>query len=192
VNSVAWEDSTSAAPQLALDFSSPDPQQAAERSLPAAVGRAPQSSTLSTTSKPVAGGARNAGRAETAGALPPSTASAAPRFIRFRDAPRFFGMDKNRFNRDIRPHLTEIQIGRQGRAFDRLEMEAAAEDYKSRNGIPVAHLNRRKPAWEIKKRQASPSGVGSGMSTSCSEERDFARALERAICGKPKGTSPSG
>jgi hypothetical protein len=44
-----------------------------------------------------------------------------PRFIRLRDAPRFFGMDKNRFNREVRPHLTEIRIGRQGRAFDRLE-----------------------------------------------------------------------
>jgi len=112
--------------------------------------------------------------------------------VRFRDAPGFFGMDKNRFNREIRPQLIEIRIGRQGRAFDRLEMEAAAEEYKSRNGVPVAHLERRKPAWEIKKRQASPSEVGSGMSTSSSEDHAFARALEQAICGKPKGTSPSG
>ena len=43
-----------------------------------------------------------------------------PRFIRLRDAPRYFGMDKNRFNRDLRPRLTEIRIGKQGRAFDRL------------------------------------------------------------------------
>jgi hypothetical protein len=191
VNNVAWADSTSAAPQLALDFSSPEPSQAAEQALRAAVGRDPLASTFS-TGKPATGGVREAGRAETTGALPPSAAAAPPRFIRFRDAPRFFGMDKNRFNREVRPRLTEIRIGRQGRAFDRLEMEAAAEDYKSRNGIPVAHLDRRKPAWEIRKRPALPSGVGSGMSTSCSEERDFARALERAICGKPKGTSPSG
>ncbi len=39
-----------------------------------------------------------------------------PRFIRMRDAPRFFRMDKNRFNREFRPHLTEIRIGTQGRA----------------------------------------------------------------------------
>jgi hypothetical protein len=38
----------------------------------------------------------------------------APRFIRLRDAPRFFGMDKNRFNREVRPRLTEIRIGVQG------------------------------------------------------------------------------
>src|ERR1700682_1718090 len=115
-----------------------------------------------------------------------------PRFIRLRDAPRFFGMDKNRFNREIRPHLTEIRIGVQGRAFDRLEMEAAAEEYKSRNGIPVAHSERRQPAWEIKERQATPSVVGSGMSTSGSEECAFARALEQAMSGRPRSISPSG
>ncbi len=27
----------------------------------------------------------------------------APRFLRLRDAPRYLGMDKNRFNRDVRP-----------------------------------------------------------------------------------------
>jgi hypothetical protein len=116
----------------------------------------------------------------------------AARFIRLRDAPRFFGMDKNRFNREVRPRLTEIRIGTQGRAFDRLEMEAAAEEYKSRNGIPVAHSERRKPAWEIRERQASPSAVGSGTSTSVSEECAFARALEQAMSGRPRSISPSG
>src|ERR1700683_819437 len=116
----------------------------------------------------------------------------APRFIRLRDAPHFFGMDKNRFNREVRPYLTEIRIGIQGRAFDRLEMEAAAEEYKSRNGIPVAQSDRRKPAWEIRERQASPNVVGSGTSTSVSEECAFARALEQAMSGRPRSISPSG
>src|ERR1700722_10899518 len=116
----------------------------------------------------------------------------APRFIRLRDAPRFFGMDKNRFNREVRPRLTEIRIGVQGRAFDRLEMEAAAEEYKSRNGIPVAHSERRKPAWEIRERQDSPSVEGSGMSTNVSEECAFAKALEQAMSGRLRSISPSG
>src|SRR5580658_3779897 len=75
--------------------------------------------------------------------------SVAPRFIRLRDAPLFFGMDKNRFNREVRPHLTEIRIGKQGRAFDRLEMETAAEEYKHRNGRPAAQPTRKRP-WETK------------------------------------------
>ena len=37
-----------------------------------------------------------------------------PRLIRVRDAPTYLGMDRNRFNREVRPALTEIAIGRQG------------------------------------------------------------------------------
>jgi hypothetical protein len=40
-----------------------------------------------------------------------------PRFIRLRDAPSYLGMDKNRFNRDVRPQLCAIPIGIQGIAF---------------------------------------------------------------------------
>jgi hypothetical protein len=33
-----------------------------------------------------------------------------PRFIRLRDAPAYLGMDRHRFNYEVRPHLTEIPI----------------------------------------------------------------------------------
>lgn len=114
-----------------------------------------------------------------------------PRLVRMRDAPYFFGMDKNRFNREIRPLLTEIRVGKQGRAFDRLEMEAAAEDYKDRNGRPAADSERIKP-WETADRQASSSVVGSGISTKCSEARAFARALQQATLPKPKSSLRDG
>lgn len=99
-----------------------------------------------------------------------------PRLIRLRDAPRYLGMDKNRFNREVRPFLTEIRIGTQGVAFDRLEMEAAADDYKSRNGRPAAE--RSKP-WDNQRRPVSSSVVGSGTSIRSSEEQEFAKALAR-------------
>jgi hypothetical protein len=57
-----------------------------------------------------------------------------PRFIRHRDAPRYLGMDRHRFNAEVRPTLTEIPIGEQGIAFDRLDLDDWAEDYKARNG----------------------------------------------------------
>jgi hypothetical protein len=57
-----------------------------------------------------------------------------PRFVRFRDAPAYLGMDRNRFNNEVRPFVTRIPIGRQGIAFDRLELDAWVEDYVSRNG----------------------------------------------------------
>lgn len=42
--------------------------------------------------------------------------------------------DRERFNKGIRPYVTEIRIGIQGIAFDRLEIDAWADDYIQRNG----------------------------------------------------------
>jgi hypothetical protein len=108
-----------------------------------------------------------------------------------RDAPAYLGMDKNRFNREVRPQLTMIPVGSHGIAFDRIELDAWAEDYVRRNGRPAAHLSRRS-LWDKQNRQDSPSGEASGISTSASEERDFAKALERVISAKPRRSSPSG
>jgi predicted DNA-binding transcriptional regulator AlpA len=107
-----------------------------------------------------------------------------PRLIRLRDAAYYLGMDRNRFNAEVRRQLTTIPIGRQGIAFDRLELDAWVEDYKSRNGRPAAE--RRKP-WDVKRRLVSSEGVKSGISTSKSRDTvDFAKALERANSPKPK------
>jgi predicted DNA-binding transcriptional regulator AlpA len=57
-----------------------------------------------------------------------------PRLLRLRDAPIYLGMDRNRFNKEVRPQLTEIPIGTQGIAFDRLELDEWIEDYIARNG----------------------------------------------------------
>lgn len=101
-----------------------------------------------------------------------------PRLIRFRDAPRYLGMDRNRFNAEVRPSLTEIPIGVQGLAFDRLELDAWVEQYKSRNGRP----SQRKGLliWDDKGRQASSIEAESGTSTSATEVDDFVKALESA------------
>ena len=59
----------------------------------------------------------------------------APWLLRFRDAPRYLGMDRNRFNTEVRPHLIEIPIGRQGIAFDRLELDAWVDHREARQGL---------------------------------------------------------
>jgi hypothetical protein len=46
-----------------------------------------------------------------------------------RDAPGYLGMDKNRFNREVRPTFTVIPIGTQGLAFDRVDLDAWADEY---------------------------------------------------------------
>ncbi len=65
-----------------------------------------------------------------------------PRLVRLRDASGYLGMDRNRFNCEVRPHLTTIPIGRQGVAFDRLELDAWVDDYVSCNGRPAARRNK--------------------------------------------------
>ena len=59
-----------------------------------------------------------------------------PRFIRMRDAPTYLGMDRTVFNHEVRPLLTEIPIGTQGIAFDRLDLDAWADQHKHCNGRP--------------------------------------------------------
>jgi predicted DNA-binding transcriptional regulator AlpA len=52
-----------------------------------------------------------------------------PRLIRLRDAPFYLGMDKNRFCAEVRPHVVEIRIGKQGVAFDRFDLDAWVDQY---------------------------------------------------------------
>jgi len=46
------------------------------------------------------------------------------------------GIDRNRFDKEFRPYLTEIRIGIQGIAFCRFELDAWANDYKQSNSRP--------------------------------------------------------
>jgi hypothetical protein len=98
-----------------------------------------------------------------------------PRIVRFRDAPTYCGMDRNRFNTEARPFLTEIPIGTQGIGFDRLELDAWVDDYVARNGRPTRQKG--VPAWDASEYQASSCERGSGISTSASSGGEFAKAL---------------
>ena len=108
-----------------------------------------------------------------------------PRIIRLRDTPLYLGMDRNRFNTEVRPYLTTIPIGRQGIAFDRLELDAWVADYVSRNGRPAA--DRRKP-WDVEERQASLIEAESGTSIKLSEVDAFAKALASTASKKRRIT----
>ena len=59
-----------------------------------------------------------------------------PRLMRLRDAPAYLGMDRNGFNRWVRPYVTEIPVGARGIGFDRLELDAWLAHHKSRHGRP--------------------------------------------------------
>jgi len=98
-----------------------------------------------------------------------------PRLIRFRDVPNYLGMDRNRFNAEVRPALTEIPIGQQGIAFDRLELDAWVDDYVSRNGRPGRLLGER--LWDAKRRPGSLRDRAFGTSINGSKGKEFAKAL---------------
>ena len=106
-----------------------------------------------------------------------------PRLLRFRDAPTYLGMDRNRFNKEVRPYLTEIPIGKQGIGFDRLEIEAWIDDYITCNGRPA-----RKGAitWDAKTYPGSLLEPGFGTSTNASAGGEFAKALEQITPKKQK------
>ena len=109
-----------------------------------------------------------------------------PRIIRFRDAPFYLGMDRNRFNAEVRPYLTEVPIGTQGIGFDRLDLDAWFEDYKSRNGRPA---RKGVTTWDANESPASSCGTGSGTSTSASSGGEFAKALAQLNSRKQSDTS---
>jgi hypothetical protein len=67
-----------------------------------------------------------------------------PKIIRLRDAPAYLGMNKNHFNAEVRPYLTEIPIGEIGIGFDRLELDQWVAYTKQASGRPP---KRRQP-WE--------------------------------------------
>jgi hypothetical protein len=109
-----------------------------------------------------------------------------PRIIRFRDAPRYLGMDRNRFNSEVRPFLTEVPIGKQGIGFDRLELDRWIEHHIARNGRPA---RKGEITWDARQSPASSGGAVSGMSTNASAGGEFARALEQLKSRKRSDSS---
>ncbi len=113
-----------------------------------------------------------------------------PRLIRLRDAPFYLGMDRGRFNAEVRPCLVEVAIGKQGVAFDRLELDAWVDKYMARNGRPGHARGNR--LWDESDRPGSTSVVEFGISTNKSEVVAFVKALEKATSHGRKSTLRNG
>lgn len=112
-----------------------------------------------------------------------------PRFLRYRDAPGYLGMDRNRFDLEVRPHLTEIPIGIQGIGFDRYELDVWADLYIAARGHPG-----RKRKGEIQcepghEASSSPT-TARGPSTRSTEASASSSASGRSVRRKPRDDSP--
>jgi hypothetical protein len=108
-----------------------------------------------------------------------------PRIIRVGRAPAYCGMSDRVFSAEIRPFLTEIPIGVQGKAFDRFELDRILDEYVARYGRAPIELqghnqckNEELPALE--------KLTGPGISIRPLTVKDFARAAARAKSKKPK------
>jgi len=96
-------------------------------------------------------------------------------------------MDPNRFNAEVRPYLVEIPIGKQGIAFDRIDLDAWIDDYKNRNGRLGKAMKGGAP-WDAKQLRASSREAKHGTSRKELEVKEFEKALLRATLPKQRGT----
>lgn len=115
-----------------------------------------------------------------------------PRLIRLRDAPNYLGMDRHRFNEEVRPNLIEIPIGNQGVAFDRLDLDAWVDDYIQCSGRPAITKQRSLEQWDEKNRRVSSKEGTIGISIKRSLDTEFEKALVRATSKKQKSTLQNG
>ena len=108
-----------------------------------------------------------------------------PRLIRLKGVTHYLGMNRQLFNKEVRPYLTEIPIGIQGKAFDRLDLDKWVDYYKSRSGRPS---NVRLELWDEKERQESTNVENSGILINRFSDNAFAKALEQICSKKQKST----
>lgn len=110
-----------------------------------------------------------------------------PRVIRLRDAAGYLGMDRNRFNEEVRPYLTEVPIGDRGIGFDRLDLDEWFDEYKRINGRQ-ANEKGGKEAWRRRKSPGSSSAGVSGTSKSGGAVTEFEKAVARVTSRKRNDT----
>src|ERR1700675_1638260 len=110
-----------------------------------------------------------------------------PRLIRYRDAPSYCGVGRRVFDRDIRPWLIVIPIGKVGVAFDRLDLDAWIEQHKSCSGLP---LEKGEP-WDAQERRESLSTrMVKKLSTRPNKAGKSSAASPPSVSKKPNNGSP--
>lgn len=81
-----------------------------------------------------------------------SQVSVVPGVIRISDAPRYLGMNKNIFRKEVSPFLTKFPIGSNGIGIDRAELDLWIAYMKVTKGVRKAI-----PPWETKEERHTPT-----------------------------------
>src|SRR5690606_14446039 len=127
-----------------------------------------------------------------------------PRLIRLKDAPAYLGLDRRRFDEEVRPYLTEIrEHGRKAVRFDRIELDRYADytvavcGHPPRRDFgfaskPCSCGATEEPAWEREREEERPAlraVAKSGGSTSASKGTvPSAKVLARRILQRRSAT----
>lgn len=106
-----------------------------------------------------------------------------PRLIRLRDAAKYLGMDRNRFNNEVRPFLVTLKIGQQGIAFDRFDLDQWADEFKKSLGHPPQRLMR----WQKQETQSLREKKYSSMAKKTDDE-EFQQLVNQLL--KKKTITP--
>ena len=107
------------------------------------------------------------------------------RGLRIDAAAAYLGMNRNAFNLLVRPYVQEIRYSPQVIVFDKLDLDAWLESYKSRgNGMAQGERN----TCENQKYLGCTNDVitESGTSTKSSTDTRFDLAVARAMKQRPK------
>lgn len=110
-----------------------------------------------------------------------------PRLIRLRDAASYLGMDRNRFNKEVRPFLITLKIGQQGIAFDRLDLDCWANEFKKHQGLPPQQTRH----WHFSNKQPllSEKNKVSTLLTKKTVEEKFQQFVNQILRKKTNTTS---
>jgi hypothetical protein len=104
-----------------------------------------------------------------------------PRLIRLRDAPKYLGMDRNRFNSEVRPYLVTLKIGQQGIAFDRIDLDHWVDQFKKNEGIPAQKCTR----WHESKHPPLIAIHQASQPIRKLADIEFKKILDRLLSKKP-------
>lgn len=80
-----------------------------------------------------------------------SRAQIAPRFIREADAPGYLCLEVEEFDIQVRPYIDAIPVGSDEIAFDRMDLDRWADEYKQRHAPSAASTG------QSKAQQSAPS-----------------------------------
>ena len=108
------------------------------------------------------------------------------RIFRAGEAPGYLGVNRNLFDSDFRPHLTEWQISPQAIGFDRYEMDELIDKILAAKGRPARPYEPGESSWAEKLRRASSIDRAYGTSTNGSKGSEFARVLAQLASQKQK------